>query len=104
MPQPGSLRAPSTLRLLRVLADGREHSTYQIAVGAQLCAVDTYVRQVRGHGWDVPRRREGSLHLYSLSTADLERLIALEAEIAKDTQGRLVAALHARRQPETTHA
>ena len=97
MPKLTSLRAPAPLAVLRALADGQEHSTMDLIRRSGRCAVDTYVRTIRSAGWDVPRRIAGGVHYYSLSTPDLERLIALEGDIAADRHTTTQAALAARR-------
>lgn len=82
---PRSLRARKAQDLLAVLADGHWHSTWELCRSARLCDPATLVREIRGHGWDVPREcRSDGHHYYRLSTEDLGRLIALEATIARD--------------------
>jgi len=53
-------------RVLRVLADGREHSTSEIVHGAQVCAVNSIVAELRSNGFRIGCRRVGDRWFYRL--------------------------------------
>ncbi len=40
-------------RLLRVLADGREHSTLDLSIQAKICAVSAAISELRANGYDI---------------------------------------------------
>ncbi|MEW6427302.1 MAG: hypothetical protein AB1568_04625 [Thermodesulfobacteriota bacterium] len=53
-------------RVAQVLADGREHSTMDIVRGANVCAVNSIVAELRDNGIAVACRRQGGVWLYRL--------------------------------------
>lgn len=62
-----SARLDSSERLQRVdqlLADGLEYSTLDIVYGAQVCAVNSIIAELRDNGRDIRCRREGNLWFY----------------------------------------
>ena len=46
--------SPRLQRVLAVLKDGLEHSTYEILHKAQVCAVNTDIHELRQNGYDIP--------------------------------------------------
>lgn len=58
--------SPRLKRLAEVLADGREHSTLDLAMRAGICAVNSAVAELRENGYDIDCRRQGDLWLYRL--------------------------------------
>ena len=53
-------RIVSSPRLQRVhafLSDGREHSTFEIAAGAQVCAVNSAISELRVNGYYIECRQ-----------------------------------------------
>ena len=50
-------RSPRLLRVLRVLADGREHTTLEIQEAARTVATSTCVAELRASGYEVECRR-----------------------------------------------
>lgn len=65
-------RSRRLLRVLRVLADGREHTTREIQEAARTVATATCVSELRASGYDVACRRESrdraAVWLYSMPT------------------------------------
>ena len=53
-------------RVLRVLADGQEHSTYEIVHAAQVCAVNSIVAELRDNGFKIACARRGDRWFYRL--------------------------------------
>ena len=55
------LTSPRLQRVLRLLADGREHTTRDIVRRAGVCAVNAIVAELRSHGAEITcqRRKEG---------------------------------------------
>lgn len=51
-----ALDSPRLQRVLAVLRDGREHSTREIVLAADVCAVNSIVAELRTHGFDVRGR------------------------------------------------
>jgi hypothetical protein len=51
-------------RVDQLLADGREYSTLDIVYGAQVCAVNSIIAELRDNGRNIRCRREGNLWFY----------------------------------------
>jgi biotin operon repressor len=58
--------SPRLKRLAEVLADGREHSTLDIALRAGICAVNSAVAELRENGYDIDCQRRGDTWSYQL--------------------------------------
>lgn len=60
--------SPRLQRILRVLADGAEHSTRNIITDANVCAVNTAISELRRNGYTIAAKskgiRDGS-HVYT---------------------------------------
>ena len=54
-------------RVRAVLADRREHSTRDLVIEADVCAVNSCVAELRAQGYDIRCRREGRVWRYRLS-------------------------------------
>ena len=58
-------------RVLHVLLDGREHSTQEIVLAAQVCAVNSIIAELRANGFTIHCRQapgdHGRVWLYRLS-------------------------------------
>ncbi|MCX8017381.1 MAG: hypothetical protein N2690_05725 [Rhodocyclaceae bacterium] len=52
-------RSARLQRVLRLLADGRWHSTLDIVNGAGVCAVNSCIAELRANGYAVACRRVG---------------------------------------------
>lgn len=50
-------KSPRLMRVLRVLSDGLEHSTMNIARNANVCAVNSAVSEIREQGYKVACRQ-----------------------------------------------
>lgn len=50
-------RSPRLRRVLEYLADGRERSTREIMLGADVCAVNSCVAELRDNGREIRCRR-----------------------------------------------
>ena len=65
-------RSPRLRRVADFLADGAEHSTLEIAIGAQVCAVNSCVAELRANGYEIDcRQATGGVEriwLYRLSS------------------------------------
>lgn len=46
--------SPRLQRLLKFLSDGKKHTTKEIFIGADICAVNTAVDELRENGFDIP--------------------------------------------------
>jgi hypothetical protein len=57
-------------RVLAVLSDGREHTTYEIVHAAQVCAVNSIVAELRANGYRVGCQRRGDRWFYRLEGRD----------------------------------
>lgn len=60
-------RIEKSQRLQRVdslLSDGREYSTLDIIINAQVCAVNSVVSELRHNGRNISCRRTGDIWLY----------------------------------------
>jgi len=55
------LTSPRLQRVLRLLGDGRAHTTRQIVRRAQVCAVNAIIAELRQHGAEITceRRKQG---------------------------------------------
>jgi len=53
-------------RVLALLSDGREHSTRDIIMRAQVCAVNSIIAELRANGLPVTCRVCGGVYLYRL--------------------------------------
>lgn len=53
-------------RVLSYLADGKEHSTLEIVHGAQVCAVNSIISELRDNGISVSCRRQRGVYFYRL--------------------------------------
>ena len=57
-------------RLHALLLDGREHSTLEIVAGAQICAVNAAISELRQNGADIScrmeRREDGPVWFYRM--------------------------------------
>lgn len=62
--------------MLDALSDGREHSAWDLCVHARTSDPTTALRELRTHGYQIPKRREGKHVYYHLTDADLSRYIA----------------------------
>ena len=52
------LSSPRLRRVLRLLSDGRPHSTRGIVRGAQVCAVNAIIAELRFHGAEIACQQE----------------------------------------------
>lgn len=62
-------RIENSARLQRVadlLADGREHTTLDIVIGASVCAVNSAVAELRANGYHIDCQRRGDVWVYRL--------------------------------------
>ena len=55
-------------RVMRVLADGQEHSTRDLIREADVCAVNSIVAELRANGIPVASRCKSGVWLYRLGT------------------------------------
>lgn len=58
--------SPRQQRVLRVLSDGREHSTQAIVHQARVCAVNSIVSELRRNGIPIACRQERRVWYYRL--------------------------------------
>ena len=58
--------SPRLQRLAEALADGREHSTLDLALRAGICAVNSAIAELRNNGYDIDCTRRGDLWFYRL--------------------------------------
>ena len=75
-------RSPRLRRVLDYLSDGRDRSTREIMLGAEVCAVNSCVAELRDNGREIDCRVEvgadgGRVWLYRLRTGQAE--LPLEA-------------------------
>jgi hypothetical protein len=83
MPAPVRLAtSPRLQRVLAVLSDGRAHTTREIAEAAQVVAVDTAVRELRGAPNRLPIQRTQRGHIHSYQLAPVARLQVLVQKAA----------------------
>jgi biotin operon repressor len=59
-------KSPRLQRVLRLLADGREHSTRQIIRRADVCAVNSCIAELRENGIQIAARSEKGVWYYRL--------------------------------------
>lgn len=58
--------SPRLRRVLDVLGDGLEHSTYEVLHRAQVCAVNSIVSELRANGCEISCRRRADRFYYRL--------------------------------------
>lgn len=58
--------SPRLRRVLDVLGDGQEHTTYEILHQAQVCAVNSIVAELRCNGYDIVCARRKDRFYYQL--------------------------------------
>ena len=63
-------RSDRLRRVIEVLADGREHTTYEIVHAAQVCAVNSIVAELRANGYRIACQRRGDRWYYRLEGRD----------------------------------
>jgi hypothetical protein len=61
-------RSERLRRVLEVLSDGAEHSTYEIVQAAQVCAVNSIVAELRVNGCRIRCQRRQDRWYYTLET------------------------------------
>ena len=54
-------------RVLAVLRDGKTHTTRDLIIKAQVCAVNSIVAEIRANGIQVDCRRSGDVWLYCIA-------------------------------------
>ncbi len=59
-------RSPRLNRVLRVLRDGREHTSWELQMEARTVAVHTCISELRANGYAISRRQSGRVHYYRL--------------------------------------
>lgn len=57
-------------RVLRVLSDGRPHSTLDLMQRARVCAVNSCVAELRDNGVEINCTRKGDVWRYKANTED----------------------------------
>jgi hypothetical protein len=57
-------------RVLAVLADGREHTTYEIVHAAQVCAVNSIIAELRANGRRIHCARRADRWYYRMECGD----------------------------------
>ena len=57
-------------RVLAVLSDGGEHTTFEIIQSAGVCAVNSIVAELRANGYRITCRRQGDRWWYRLEDAE----------------------------------
>ena len=58
--------SPRLQRVAALLADGRPHSTLDIVLGAEVCAVNSIIAELRVNGLRIRCHREGDTWWYQL--------------------------------------
>ena len=53
-------------RVDKLLSDGNEHSTLDIVTGAQVCAVNSIISELRDNGRDITCQRRGRYWYYRM--------------------------------------
>ena len=66
-------RSDRLRRVLRLLSDCREHSTRDIVRGADVCAVNSIVSELRANGIAVSCRVENKIYYYRLGHAPAQK-------------------------------
>lgn len=56
-------------RVLAVLNDGKEHTTRDLVVLAEVCAVNSIIAELRVNGYQIDCRRDGDVWLYRLTSS-----------------------------------
>jgi biotin operon repressor len=69
-------RSPRLQRVLRLLSDCREHSTREIIRGADVCAVNSCIAELRENGIAVASRVEDGIWYYRLGRKERPRIRA----------------------------
>ena len=59
-------RSPRLNRVLRVLRDGREHTSWELQMEARTVAVHTCISELRANGYSITCRRMGHVWTYRL--------------------------------------
>lgn len=59
-------KSPRLKRVLDYLSDGNPHSTLEIVVNANVCAVNSCISELRCNGYDIKCQREGDVWRYQL--------------------------------------
>lgn len=59
-------RSERLRRVAQVLADGREHTTYEIVHAAQVCAVNSIVAELRANGLRISCARRADRWYYRM--------------------------------------
>jgi biotin operon repressor len=54
-------------RVYKLLSQGGEFSTLDIVIGAQVCAVNSIIAELRQNGFDIDCQRRGDKWFYRLS-------------------------------------
>lgn len=57
-------RSPRLRRVHALLLDGKRHSTLDIVNGAQVCAVNSIIAELRQNGMQITCSREGDIWYY----------------------------------------
>lgn len=66
--------SPRLQRVAALLADGRPHSTLDIVLGAEVCAVNSVIAELRVNGLQIRCHREGDTWWYQLEENSHEPL------------------------------
>ncbi len=66
--------SPRLQRVLAVLNDCQEHTTYEILHQAQVCAVNSIIHELRRNGYAIPKakRHNGRFHYQLVRKSPLE--------------------------------
>lgn len=59
-------KSPRLKRVLAVLRDGEEHTTRDLIVAAEVCAVNSIIAELRANGFEIDCQRDGDVWLYRL--------------------------------------
>lgn len=51
-------------RVARVLKNGKPHTTMEIIIKAQVCAVNSIISELRANGWVIHCKRQGNVWTY----------------------------------------
>lgn len=54
-------------RVLAVLRDGAEHTTFDLIHAAHVCAVNSIIAELRSNGFDIRCERRGDVWFYRLN-------------------------------------
>lgn len=61
--------SPRLQRVLTLLSDGRERSTLEIVRGANVCAVNSAIAELRRNGIAIRCQRRAGLYFYQIGAA-----------------------------------